>query len=216
MNTPSSAFCAGVNSSAAAKPPKANTNARPEQSAYLSFILDLPSGAPLAPIKSQRKPWPAPRGGFMARRQDIGKTSSFNNVNLMTAGNPAPAPADGSSSQDGLRSMADLRGSGGAPAGSVDSASPGRANVPRDMGRKKWGRDFSATSRRSNMKGRPAKIRLRIVIGTQRASCSARPWRTICVLPSATGTILPGPGPTCSARRPSSGPGSPRLWRRRG
>ena len=41
--------------------------------------------APGADQIPRRKPWPAPRGGFMARRQDIGKTSSFNNVNLMTA-----------------------------------------------------------------------------------------------------------------------------------
>ena len=46
----------------------------------------------------------------MARQQDIGKTSSFNNVNLMSRGNPAPAPGDGSSSQEGLRSMADCVG----------------------------------------------------------------------------------------------------------
>src|ERR1700677_4623645 len=95
MKTPSSAFWADVNSLAAAKPPTANNSAKPEQSAYLSFILDLLSGAPLAPIKSQRKPWPAPRGGFMARRQDIGKTSSFNNVNLMSAGiRPSPRRTD--------------------------------------------------------------------------------------------------------------------------
>ena len=70
----------------------------------------------------------------MARQQDIGKTSSFNNVNLMTARESARAPADGSSSQEGLRSMAELRGRAARPPVRLTAPAPGG-----QMARGIWG-----------------------------------------------------------------------------
>ena len=77
----------------------------------------------------------------------------------------------------------------------------------RTAGRGPWRRDSSAKSRRCATKGRPATTRSAIAITRPLASFSARPWPSICAPPSATGTTSPGRAPTCSARRPSSGPG---------